>query len=100
MVSYLERKTGTCVAKTVTGLATRLNHFGVFLTETDPSLTSFNELDRRRHIEPYLNSVARSVSSKTSKPVTVADQGRRIRAVDHMLSEITDWGGTMHPRGD
>ena len=30
-VAYLERKAGTCHAKTVTGLATRLAHFGQFL---------------------------------------------------------------------
>ncbi|MEZ5375218.1 MAG: hypothetical protein R2733_01825 [Acidimicrobiales bacterium] len=92
MVAYLERKTGTCRPKTVTALATRLNHFGLFLTDTDPTLISFNGLDRRRHIEPYLNSVAGASSSKTGLPLTIADQDRRIRAVDHMLVEIGEWG--------
>jgi len=36
-VAYLERKTGTCHAKTVTGLATRLAHFGRFLADVDPN---------------------------------------------------------------
>ena len=57
-VAYLERKTGTCKPKTVTGMATRLVHFGRFLAEHDPELTSLADLDRQRHIEPYLNSVA------------------------------------------
>lgn len=98
MVAYLERKAGTCRPKTVSSLATRLNHFGLFLTAADPALTSFNQLDRRRHIEPYLNSVANASSSKTGRPLTIADQGRRIRAVDHMLVEITEWGWDDAPQ--
>ena len=35
-VAYLERKSGTCQTKTVSGLATRLAHFGVFLGQIDP----------------------------------------------------------------
>jgi len=91
-VAYLERRAGTCQPKTVSTLATRLAHFGRFLAHADPDLKSFVELDRRRHIEPYLNSVANTLSTKTGEPITVADQDRRIRAVGHMLSEITEWG--------
>jgi integrase len=91
-VAYLERKTGTCRPKTVSSLATRLAHFARFLAVTDPDLTSLADLDRRRHIEPYLNTVAAAVSTITGEPVTVADQDRRIRAVGHMLAEITEWG--------
>ena len=76
----------------MSGLATRLAHFGRFLTETDPILTSFNGLDRRRHIEPYLNTVAETISTTSGDIVTVADQDRRIRAVEHMLAEIAEWG--------
>lgn len=90
-VAYLERKGGTCRPKTVSSLATRLAHFARFLTGTDPALTSLAGLDRRRHIEPYLNSVA-AASTITGAPITAADQDRRIRAVEHMLSEITEWG--------
>lgn len=91
-VAYLERKLGTCRPKTVSSLATRLAHFGRFLDDTDPDLASLAELHRQRHIEPYLNRVANAVSAKTGKPITVADQDRRIRAVGHMLAEITEWG--------
>ncbi len=91
-VAYLNRKTGTCRPKTVSSLATRLAQFGRFLTTTDPNLVSFAGLDRRRHIEPYLNLVAGATSTTTGEPVTVADQDRRIRAVEHMLSEISEWG--------
>lgn len=91
-VAYLERKLGTCHPKTVSSLATRLAHFGRFLAETDPDLDSLAGLGRQRHIEPYLNSIAHTVSAKTGKAITVADQDRRIRAVGNMLNEITEWG--------
>ena len=91
-VAYLERKRGTCRPETVSSLATRLAHFARFITAIDPDLTSLAGLDRRRHIEPYLNSVATATSTMTGGPVTVADQDRRIRAVEHMLAEITEWG--------
>jgi hypothetical protein len=50
-VAYLERKVATCRERTVTGTATRLAHFGRFLAEIDPDLSSLAELDRERHIE-------------------------------------------------
>ena len=92
MAAYLECKRGTCRPKTVSSLATRLACFGRFLAEHDPELESLAGLGRQRHIEPYLNSVANAVSSKTGRAITVADQDRRIRAVGHMLAEITEWG--------
>ena len=90
--AYLERKTGTCRPKTVSSLATRLAHFGRFLAEIDPALSSLSALDRCRHIEPYLNSVAAAVSTKTGEPITTADQSRRILAVASFLRDISDWG--------
>ena len=92
LVDYLERKTGTCRPKTVSSLATRLSHFGRFLAETDPTLSSLAALDRCRHIEPYLNSVAVAVSTKTGEPITTADQSRRVLAVASFLRDISDWG--------
>ena len=96
-VAYLERKAGTCVPKTVSSLATRLAHFGRFLNNIDPNLESLRELDRRFHIEPYLNSVAEAVSPKTGQPITVSDQSRRILAVSNFLSDITEWGWEQAP---
>lgn len=96
-VAYLERKSGTCRPKTVSSLATRLAHFGRYLATTDAGLMSFAQLDRRRHIEPYLNHVAAVTSAITGGPVSVADQDRRLRAVEHMLSEISEWGWADAP---
>ncbi len=91
-VAYLERKAATCRPKTVSSLATRLAHFGRFLTEVDPDLTSLAGLDRRRHIEPYLNSLPSAINAKTGETITVADQARRIIAVGGFLSDVADWG--------
>lgn len=96
-VAYLERKLGSCRPKTVSSLATRLAHFARFITETDPDLDTLAGLDRCRHIEPYLNSVTNAISATTGEQVTIADQDRRIRAVEHMLTEITEWGWSDAP---
>ena len=91
-IAYLERKAGTCRPKTVSSLATRLAHFGAFLAIHHPEVQSLAALDRQRHIEPYLSAVTRARSTKTAEPISVADQARRIRAVQHMLAEIDQWG--------
>ncbi len=97
-VAYLERKTGTCKPKTVTGMATRLVHFGRFLADHDPDLTSLADLDRQRHIEPYLNSVASAINSKNGEPITTADQARRILTVSVFLNDVTEWGWKDAPK--
>lgn len=57
LVAYLHRKAATCKIKTVSSLATRLAGFGAFLTSIDPHLESLADLDRCRHIEPFLISL-------------------------------------------
>lgn len=91
-VAYLERKTATCAPKTVSSLATRLAHFGRFLADPDPDLASVAELDRRRHVEPYLTALVNTVNTKTGATITVADRARRVLAVAGFLAEITEWG--------
>ena len=91
-VAYLNRKHATCVPKTVSCLATRLAHFGRYLAAVDPTLTSLAELDRRRHIEPFITSLTTAANSITGEPITVADRIRRVHAVGNFLAEITEWG--------
>jgi site-specific recombinase XerD len=91
-VAYLERKTGTCKPNTVSGIATRLAHFGAFLAQIDPGLRSLAQLDRQTHIEPYLNSLTTTANSKTGELISRADQARRILAVRNFLADITEWG--------
>ena len=91
-VAYLRRKGATCKPKTVSSLATRLAGFGRFLNETDPTLESLADLDRCRHIEPFLTSLTTLANSVTGAPITVADQARRVNAAANFLAEITEWG--------
>ena len=97
-VGYLRRKTATCHPKTVSSLATRLSHFGRFLGEIDPSLTSLAELDRRRHMEPFITSLLEATSMTSGDPISVADRARRIHAVSNFLAEIAEWGWDQAPR--
>ncbi|WP_455132041.1 tyrosine-type recombinase/integrase [Microbacterium aurum] len=97
LVGYLERKRATCDRKTVSAMATRLKHFGVFLTETDPALTSVRDLDRRRHIEPFLASLVDAVSDKDGAPISIGDRNRRVVAVATFLRDITEWGWDAAP---
>jgi hypothetical protein len=97
IVAYLERKRATCRPKTVSSMATRLTHFGVFLADTDPGLESVAALDRCRHIEPYLTSLVDAVDSRTGELITVADRSRRVLALAGFLADITEWGWADAP---
>jgi len=91
-VGYLHRKSATCRPKTVSSLATRLSQFGRFLGQIDPDLTSLAELDRRRHIEPFITSLLDATNTMTGEPISAADRARRIHAASNFLAEITEWG--------
>lgn len=97
MIAYLERKRATCQPKTVSAIATRLKHFGVFLADIDPELGSIAELDRRKHIEPYLTSLVDAISAKNNELITVADRSRRVLALMGFLTDITEWGWPQAP---
>jgi integrase len=92
LVAYLERKRATCAPKTVSSLATRLMHFGVFLARTDPTLHSIADLQRCRHIEPYLCAQVDAINTKTNQTITVAERSRRVLALAGFLTDITEWG--------
>ena len=82
----------TCKPRTVSSLATRLTHFGLFLTQADPGLVSLAALDRRRHIEPYLSAQVDAPNSKNDAVITIGERQRRILAVGNFLTDITQWG--------
>src|SRR5215207_7181466 len=92
MIAYLERKRATYQRKTVSAIATRLKHFGMFLADIDPGLDSVAAVARRTHIEPYLTSLVDAVSSKNDELITVADRSRRVLALMGFLTDITEWG--------
>jgi integrase len=97
LVAYLERKQATCVTKTVSSLASRLTDFGRFLAVTDPDLSSLADLDRRRHIEPYLTWLVHAPNSKHDGEISVAERARRVLAVTNLLADITGWGWPEAP---
>jgi integrase len=97
LVAYLERKKATCRSKTVSAMATRLKHFGVFLNQTDPGLASVRDLDRRRHVEPFLASLLDTASEKDGQPISIGDRNRRVVAVATFLTDITEWGWDAAP---
>lgn len=97
MIAYLERKKATCHTKTVSAMATRLKHFGIFLTLVDPDLTTVKNLDRRRHIEPWLASLLDTLSEKDGEPISIGDRNRRVVAVATFLTDITEWGWDAAP---
>jgi integrase len=92
LIAYLELKKATCTPKTVSSLASRLMHFGRFLTLADPGLSTLAGLERRRHIEPYLAFLADAPNSKKDAVITIGEQQRRILAVGNFLTDITQWG--------
>jgi integrase len=92
LVAYLERKRATCAPKTVSSLATRLKHFGLFLARIDPTLRSIADLQRCRHIEPYLAAQVDAINTKTNQVITVAERARRVLALAGFLTDITEWG--------
>ena len=97
LVSYLELKKATCTPKTVSSLASRLMHFGRYLTETDPALTTLAGLSRQRHVEPYLTSVSQAPNSKKDAVITAGEQQRRVLAAAGLLTDITAWGWADAP---
>ena len=97
-VAYLDRLTATHSRGTVTGTATRLNHFAAHLAAVDPALASLAELDRRRHIETYLTATAEALNSRTGAPIQASERRGRILAVHCLLNDIAEWGWPEAPQ--
>lgn len=97
LVAYLERKQATCVTKTVSSLASRLTSFGRFLAVIDPGLSSLADLDRHRHIEPYLTWLVHAPNGTHDGEISVAERARRVLAVTNLLADITAWSWPEAP---
>jgi len=96
-VAYLDRLTATHARGTVTGTASRLNHFAAHLAAVDPSLASLAGLDRRQHIETYLTATAEAVNSRTGAPLQASERRGRVLAVHCLLNDIAEWGWAEAP---
>ena len=97
-MAYLDRLTATHSRGTVTGTATRLNHFAAHLAAVDPALMSLADLDRRRHIETYLTATAEATNSRTGAPIQASERRGRILAVHCLLNDIAEWGWPEAPK--
>jgi len=98
LVAYLECCVGTRTRSTVSHMASRLAHFGHFLADLDPDLTSLGGLDRQRHIEPWLHTVAEARHRHHGTPLSASERRSRILTVARMLHDLTDWGWAQAPR--
>ena len=96
-VAYLDRLTATHSRSTVTGTASRLNHFAAHLARIDPRLAALDGLDRRRHIETYLTATAAAVNSRTGTPLSASERRARVLAVHCLLNDIAEWGWPEAP---
>ncbi len=97
IASYLDRLGATLSRSRVKGTASELAHFGRFLTSIDPELSSFSDLDRRTHVEPYLNAVALAVHHRTGDPIAISTHRSRIQVVGRMLDAMAEWGWEEAP---
>jgi integrase len=98
MVAYLECLSATLSRTRVSGTGSELAHFGRFLSTLDPDLASFSDLDRRRHIEPYLAEIANARHHRTGEPIAISTQRSRVQVVGRMLNAMTEWGWQEAPR--
>ena len=96
LIGYLERKAVTCKPSTISGLTTRLAAFATFVTRIDATLTP-DRLERCAHIEAWMSSLPQITSPATRRPLTTAEQARRILAVSNFLTDITEWGWPTAP---
>ena len=74
-----------------------LAHFGRLLASLDPDLASLADLDRQRHIEPFLQDVAATRHRFTGAPLSASERRHRIQLIGHMLSTIAEWGWPEAP---
>lgn len=97
LVSYLECAGGTRTRATVLSIAARLGHFARFLAAQDPGLASLADLDRQRHLEPYLAAVAAARHPRTGTQLSASERRSRILTIGRMIDDINEWGWAEAP---
>jgi integrase len=91
-VAYLERLGGIVSAERVRTVARHLAAFGSHLGRVAPDMASFAGLDRRTHIEPFLNEIAGATRKDNGQPVSISERRQRISVVGRFLTDICEWG--------
>lgn len=97
LVAYLECASGTRARSTVLGIASCLGHFARFLAAHDPTLSSLADLDRQRHIEPYLAAVSAAVNPRYGTILSASERRKRVLTVGRLIDDINEWGWTEAP---
>jgi integrase len=97
LVAYCECAAGTRTRTTMSHIAGRLAHFARFLAQHDPNLTSLAELDRQRHIEPFLAAVAAARHPHTGAALSASERRSRILTVGRMIDDVIEWGWQEAP---
>ncbi len=60
-------------------------------------LTSLADLDRQRHIEPYLAAVAAAVNPHTGALLSASERRSRILTIGRMIDDVIEWGWVEAP---
>jgi integrase len=97
MAAYLERLGATLSRSTVQGTASELAHFGRYLARAHPGLKSLASLDRRKHIEPYLNEVGTALNHRTGSPIAASTAKSRVQSLGRFLDAMAEWGWPEAP---
>ena len=96
-MAYLQRRRATCTAATVSHTVSRLAHFGRHLALVDPGLVTVADLDRRRHIEPYLSALTTATRPRDGAPIAVSERRARVITISRFLADISEWGWPEAP---
>ena len=99
MVAYLERLQGTLARSSVQGTASELAHFGRYLARSHPDLGSLALLDRRQHIEPYLNEVGAALNHRSGSPIAASTAKSRVQSLGRFFDAMAEWGWPEAPPG-
>lgn len=91
-LGYLERLGGIVSAVRAQKVARHLAVFGDHLGESAPKMASFAELDRRTHIEPFLNKADAARRKDNNEPVSIGERRQCIGVASRFLQDISEWG--------
>ena len=97
-VAYLERLTATHARRRSPAPRPGSTHFGRSPGRHRPGAGSLAGLDRRRHIETYLDRRRRGAPTRrTAQPISASERRGRVLAVSVLLNDITEWGWPEAP---
>jgi hypothetical protein len=77
-VAYIEQLRGTHAHSTICAMVTHLGFVGRHLADVDPGITSLADLDRHRHIETYLTTVAHATRAIDGAAISIEERRQRI----------------------